>query len=552
MDYIENLQKVVRGRVLSDNVHRILYATDASAYREKPQAVFFPEDKADLINVIKFAADNKISLIPRADGTSLAGQVVGNGLVVDISKTFNKIIEVNVAEKWVKLEPGVVLDELNKILAKDNLFFGPETSTSNRCMLGGMAGNNSCGAHSLIYGSTRDHILEMECVLSDGSEVVFGEISSDEFNEKCTLDSLEGKIYRQIKQLLTDKSLVSEIENQYPAPEIKRRNTGYALDLLLENEIFGDSKARFNMCKLLAGSEGTLAFTSSLKLNLVDIPPKVKALMCVHTRTLREVFDANLVALKHSPVSVELMDKKIMDLTKSNINQNRNRFFVDGDPAAILIVEWFANDIETINKHAAELEAELKTKSMGYAYPMVYGADISKVWELRKAGLGVLTNMPGDAKPVPVIEDTAVRPADLPDYMDDFEQLMTRLGLECVYYAHIATGELHLRPVLNLKDKKHVELFRTVALETAKLVKKYRGSLSGEHGDGRLRGEFIPLMLGDKLYSVLKEIKQTWDPLNIFNPNKIVDTTAMNSSIRYEPGKKTREIETIFDFSADG
>jgi FAD/FMN-containing dehydrogenase/Fe-S oxidoreductase len=552
MDYIGKLQNVVRGRVLSDNVHRILYATDASAYREKPQAVFFPEDKADLITVIKFAGENKISLIPRAAGTSLAGQVVGNGLVVDISKTFNKIIEVNVAEKWVKLEPGVVLDELNKILAKDNLFFGPETSTSNRCMIGGMAGNNSCGAHSLIYGSTRDHVLEMECALSDGSEVVFGEISVDEFNEKCSLDSLEGKIYRQIKQLLSDKSIVSEIEMQYPAPEIKRRNTGYALDLLLENEIFGDSKARFNMCKLLAGSEGTLAFTSTLKLNLVDLPPKVKALMCVHTRTLREVFEANLVALKHSPVSVELMDKKIMDLTKSNINQNRNRFFVDGDPAAILIVEWFANDMETINKHATELEAELKSKSMGYAYPMVYGADISKVWELRKAGLGVLTNMPGDAKPVPVIEDTAVRPADLPDYMDDFEQLMNRLGLECVYYAHIATGELHLRPVLNLKDKKHVELFRTVALETAKLVKKYRGSLSGEHGDGRLRGEFIPLMLGDKLYSVFKEIKQTWDPQNIFNPNKIVDTPAMNSSLRYEPGKKTREIDTIFDFSADG
>ena len=552
MSSMENLQKVVKGKVLTDKVHKILYSTDASAYREIPLAVFFPEDKADLVNAIKFAGENNLSLIPRAAGTSLAGQVVGNGLIVDISKTFNETIERNVVEKWVKVEPGVVLDELNKIVAKDKLFFGPETSTSNRCMMGGMVGNNSCGAHSLIYGSTRDHVLEMECILADGTEVTFGEITPEEFELKCNLGNLEGKIYSHIRSLLSNKEIVAEIELQYPAREIKRRNTGYALDLLLENEIFGDLPAKFNMCKLLAGSEGTLAFTTAIKLNLVDIPPKAKALMCVHTRSLREVFEANLVALKHSPVSIELMDKKIMDLSKENINQNRNRFFVDGDPAAILIVEWFAEDIEIVNKHAAELEAELRSKSMGYAYPMVYGADISRVWELRKAGLGILTNLVGDAKPVPVVEDTAVRPVDLPNYMEDFEALMTKLGLECVYYAHIATGELHLRPILNLKDEKHVELFSTIALETAKLVKKYRGSLSGEHGDGRLRGEFIPLMLGEKLYSVFKELKHTWDPQNIFNPNKIVDTPAMNSSLRYEPGREIKEIDTIFDFSATG
>lgn len=552
MHRIENLQKVVRGNVLADNVHRILYSTDASAYREMPLAVYFPDDKEDLISAIKFAGENNLSLIPRAAGTSLAGQVVGNGLIVDISKTFDRIIEINVHEKWVKVEPGVVLDELNKIVAKNKLFFGPETSTSNRCMIGGMVGNNSCGAHSLIYGSTRDHVLEMECILADGSEVVFGEISVDEFEAKCKINNLEGRIYSHIKSLLSNDEIVFEIGLQFPAPEIKRRNTGYALDLLLENEIFGDLPAKFNMCKLLAGSEGTLAFTTAIKLNLVDIPPKAKALMCVHTHSLREVFEANLIALKHSPVSIELMDKKIMDLSKKNINQNRNRFFVDGDPAAILIVEWFAEDIEEVNEHAVELEAELRSKSMGYAYPMVYGDDISRVWELRKAGLGILTNLVGDAKPVPVVEDTAVRPVDLPDYMEDFEALMKKLGLECVYYAHIATGELHLRPILNLKDEKDVELFRTVALETAKLVKKYRGSLSGEHGDGRLRGEFIPLMLGDKLYSVFKELKQTWDPKNIFNPNKIVDTPLMNSSLRYKPGQKINKIDTIFDFSATG
>lgn len=552
MDIVQTLKKHVKGELNSDNIYRILYSTDASAYREFPTAVFYPEDKQDIIEIIKFAGNNNLSLIPRAAGTSLAGQVVGNGIVVDISRSFNKIIEINTSEKWVKLEPGIVLDELNKILAKDNLFFGPETSTSNRCMIGGMIGNNSCGAHSLIYGSTRDHVLEIDCILSDGSEVCFGEITKTEFAEKCNLQNLEGEIYRQFRDLLNKPDIRNEIETQYPAKEIKRRNTGYALDLLADSEIFENSTNKFNISKLLAGSEGTLAFTVSVKLNLVELPPKTKALMCVHTNTLREVFQANLIALKHSPVSVELMDKKVLDLTKENIQQNRNRFFVQGDPAAILIVEWFANDIETINNHAKQLEAELKANSIAYAYPMVYGSDISKVWELRKAGLGVLANMTGDAKPVPVVEDTAVRPEDLPNYMEDFEALMARLGLNCVYYAHIATGELHLRPVLNLKDKKHVELFREVAFETAKLVKKYRGSLSGEHGDGRLRGEFISFMMGEKLYQTFKEIKNTWDPKNILNPNKIVDTPPMNSFLRYETGAKTKEIKTFFDFSSNG
>lgn len=552
MDRFEELRKSVSCEVLTDNITKILYSTDASAYREMPAAVCIPDTIKDIKEIIKFASETGYCIIPRAAGTSLAGQVVGNGIVVDISKNFNKIHEINVAEKWVKVDPGVVLDELNKIIAKHNLFFGPETSTSNRCMIAGMVGNNSCGAHSLIYGSTRDHLLELECILSDGSEVVFGELSKSEFAEKCTLQSLEGKIYRNIQEVLLNDANSAEIIKQYPHKEIKRRNNGYALDLLLDTEIFSDSNIKFNFCKLLAGSEGTLAFTTGIKLNLVDIPPKQKALMCVHTRTLHEVFEANLIALKHSPVSIELMDKKIMDLTKENINQNRNRFFVDGDPAAILIVEWFADDIETINKHAVELEKELRSLSMGYAYPMVYGADISRVWDLRKAGLGVLTNMPGDAKPVPVIEDTAVRPIDLPSYMDDFEALMKKLELECVYYAHIATGELHLRPILNLKDPKGVELFHTVAEETAKIVKKYNGSLSGEHGDGRLRGEFIPFMLGDIIYKLLVELKNVWDPKEVFNARKIVNTPQMNTSLRYSSGHNKHEIKTIFDFSATG
>ena len=549
--FIENLKKDFNGEVHDSYSRRLMYATDASAYREIPDAVVLPKDKNDIINLVKLASENDISLIPRAAGTSLAGQVVGKGVVVDISKYFNRIIEINTTEKWVRVQPGVVLDELNKRLAGEGLFFGPETSTSNRCMIGGMTGNNSCGAHSLIYGSTRDHVLEINAVLSDGSEAVFGDLTIEKFKEKLLLQNKEGELYRHVYKLLSDKKNEEEIKANYPDPEIKRRNTGYALDLLLDTEPFGGSKS-FNFCKLLAGSEGSLAFFSEIKLNLVDIPPKEVLLLCVHTNTLKEAFTGNLVALKHKPSSVELMDSIILELTKGNIEQNKNRFFIEGNPAAILIVEFTGNTRHELDLKAGGCEEEMKKNGMGYHFPRVYGSDTKKVWNLRKAGLGVLSNMPGDAKPVSVTEDTAVNPVDLPAYMEEFEMLLKQLNLNCVYYAHIATGELHLKPVLNLKDPAHVELFHTVALETAKLVKKYRGSLSGEHGDGRLRGEFIPLMLGNHCYNLLKELKDVWDPKHIFNPNKIINTPPMNTSLRFKPGADVPEPDTIFDFSNEG
>ncbi|MBW6492675.1 MAG: FAD-binding protein [Lentimicrobium sp.] len=528
---------------------RLLYATDASAYRELPAGVCRPKDEDDLKVLIDFARKMKLPLIPRTAGTSLAGQVVGNGLVVDVSKYMTQVLELNVEEHWVRVQPGVVLDELNKMLEPHGLFFGPETSTSNRCMIGGMVGNNSCGSHSLVYGSTRDHTLEINALLSDGSEALFRPLSTSEFEQKCRLENLEGNLYRSIKEMLNSPESQKEIRENYPDPEIERRNTGYALDLLLESEPFTPGKPAFNFCRLLAGSEGTLAFSTEIKLNLVPLPPKEKALICIHCKTLEDAFKGNLVALRHKPVAVELIDNFILQRTKDNISQRKNRFFIKGDPAAILVVELAMETREAIDKLANELEADMRNEGFGYHFPVLYGSDIGKVWALRKAGLGLLSNVPGDKKPVAVIEDTAVNPAVLPAYMADFKELLERLGLDCVYYAHIATGELHLRPVLDLKDPKDVELFHTVALETAKLVKKYRGSLSGEHGDGRLRGEFIPLMLGEHNYQLLKEVKKSWDPEGIFNPGKITDTPRMNSSLRYEPGQITREIETILDFS---
>ena len=321
--------------------------------------------------------------------------------------------------------------------------------------------------------------------------------------------------------------------------------------MLLETEPFAKGGGSFNYAKLLAGSEGTLAFTTAIKLNLVPLPPSHKALVCVHLETVPESLKANLIALKHQPAAVELMDKVILDLTKENIEQQKNRDFVKGDPGAILIVEFAEDDPETINEKSAKMQKEMEAAGYGFHFPVITGPDMQKVWNLRKAGLGILNNMVGDAKPVPVIEDTAVNPEVLPDYIADLEQVFEKYGKQCVYYAHIATGELHLRPVLNLKLKEDVELFHRIADDTTKLVKKYNGSLSGEHGDGRLRGEFIPFMLGEQNYGLFKQLKNAWDPDHIFNPGKITDTPRMNTSLRYEPGVPTREVKTYFDFSKD-
>lgn len=545
------LKNVLEGDIYTDTIQLLAYATDASAYREIPHAVARPKNKNDIIKLVDFATKNKVPLIPRTAGTSLAGQVVGKGIVVDVSKYMNKIIEFNVEERWVRVEPGVVLDELNIVAASYGLFFGPETSTSSRCMIGGMVGNNSCGAHSLIYGSTRDHTLEVDAILSDGSEVNFKSLSPSDFQEKLNLKNLEGDIYRNINEILENEENRKEIEEQYPSKSIERRNTGYALDLLLECEPFTRQGPAFNFCKLIAGSEGTLAFITEIKLNLVSLPPKEKALVCVHLNTVRDALFANLIALEYQPASVELMDKAIMDLTRENITQNKNRFFVQGDPGAILIVEFAEHDVEAIRVKTSNMEAAMREKGFGYHFPLVKGSDMKKVWDLRKAGLGVLSNAPGDAKPVSLIEDTAVDPRVLPDFIEEMQALIDRNKLDVVYYAHIATGELHIKPALNLKDPEHVKIFYEVALETAKLVKKYKGSLSGEHGDGRLRGEFIPLMLGEKNYQLLKLIKKTWDPNGILNPGKITDTPPMNQMLRFKPGQKTRKINTVFDFSDD-
>ena len=545
---LQSLAATLRGDLFFDNTMRTLYATDASSYREMPLAVAIPKTKEDIATLISFAAANNTSLIPRTAGTSLAGQVVGNGIIVDVSKNFTKIIELNKEEGWVRVEPGVIRDELNLFLKPHGLFFGPETSTANRAMMGGMVGNNSCGSNSVIYKSTREHLLEVTAFLSDGSEVVFNTISNDDFHAKCELNTLEGNIYKSLRSMLSNYDNQQEIRKEFPKKSIVRRNTGYAIDVLVDASPFTAGGPAFNFCNLIAGSEGTLAFITEIKLQVVPAPAKETGLLCVHFNTIDESLRANLIGLKYNPSASELIDHYILECTKENKEQSKNRFFVEGDPGAILVIEFVRETIAEILALTNAVEADMRAAGLGYHFPVLFGADTKKIWTLRKAGLGLLSNLPGDEKAVPVIEDTAVDVNDLPAYIKDFNEILKKHGLYSVHYAHAGSGEIHLRPIINLKTIEGNQLFRTIAEEVATLVKKYQGSLSGEHGDGRLRGEFIKQMVGEKNYKLLKEVKYTWDPKGIFNPNKIVDTPSMNSMLRYDPGQVTPAFETIFRF----
>ncbi|RYG15582.1 MAG: FAD-binding oxidoreductase, partial [Chitinophagaceae bacterium] len=538
------------GELFFDNsatheAQKLVYATDASVYQEKPLAVAVPKIPEDIKSLIAFANQNRLTLIPRAAGTSLAGQVVGNGLIVDISKYFNEILEINQKEQFVRVQPGVIRDDLNVALRPFGLMFGPETSTANRAMIGGMIGNNSCGLHSIVWGDTRGNLLEVKCLLSNGQEVVFNELSFEELNEKSRLNSLEGIIYKGVSAMVTNPVNIDVIEKGYPKKSLTRRNTGYALDFLIPNE----GKETFNMCELIAGSEGTLVFVTEAKLKLLPLPPKKDALVCVHFSSLAESLLANIIILKHQPMASELVDKYIMDFTKGHSVYQHNRFFIQDEPEALLMVEFFAETQQELDFKTSALIADLKLAGLGYAYPVVYGPQAKLAWDVRKAGLGLIRNLPGDNQPVNLIEDCAVAPEDLPAYIAELQALLDRHQLKASYYAHAGAGELHVEPMINLKTSEGKALFRAVLKETAALVKKHHGSLSGEHGDGRLRGEFIKDVLGAEVYELLKEVKQLFDPVGVFNANKIVETPPMNEFLRYEADKPVKPIQTIFDFS---
>jgi len=546
---LQGLESGLEGELRTDKMHRLLYAQDASVYTMEPLGVAFPRSREDIQNIVRLADSSGFSVVPRAAGTSLAGQTLGPGLVVDTGRHMNQILELNVEERWVRVQPGVILEDLNRYLEPHGLFFGPDTSTANRCMIGGMIGNNSCGTHSILYGNTMQHVLELGVVFSDGTYELLRPWDSDEFAEALQRKDRLGEGLRAIDAIVRKHG--ETIVDGYPRADVIRRNTGYPLDDIERRRPYSDHGEPFSLARFLCGTEGTLGITTEAKLSLVDAP-RERLVVCAHFASLTEAMKATVLAIKHNPSAVELVDKTILDQTKNNLEQERNRFFVEGDPEGVLIIEFYRDTVDELEAAAAEVTDELRSAGVGYSYPIIRPPDDKKVWNLRKAGLGLLMGVPGDKKAVSVVEDTAVPVEDLPDYIAEFMQLMDKYGTSSVYHAHASVGELHLRPELNLRDPEDVEKFKGIARDTTDLVRTYRGSLSGEHGDGRVRSPLIERFYGEEIYGFHREIKTAFDPQNVFNPGVIVDPEPMDSNFRAPVGTEPPDVEkTHFDWSRD-
>lgn len=545
---LQQLKNSLQGTLHIDSLSRVIYATDASVYKKKPLAVAYPKSSADIQKLIRFADSNKIGLIPRSGGTSLAGQCVGDGIVVDVSRHLNRILEIDPNNATARVEPGVIRDQLNTALVEKGLFFGPNTSTSKYCTLGGMVGNNSSGSTSIRYGVTRDKVVSVKGFFSDGSEATFRDLDTQTLKQKTKQQNLEGKVYQLLVEALSQEERQKQIREFFPDATIHRRNTGYALDALLDRQPFNKQGAPFSLCPLIAGSEGTLFFITEITLKLDMMPPPHKRMVVAHFDSVKKSLKAVVPAMKHELQTCELMDKAVLDCTKNNKSQLQNRFFIEKDPQALLLLE-LARD----SQHEAETAAKALCDSLSaygaYALPILKDQGIDQALELRKSGLGALGNMIGDAKAVACVEDTAVPLTQLSSFIEEFTDLMASHNQKAVYYAHAGAGELHLRPILDLKKTAHIRLFRTITSEVAQLVKKYRGSFSGEHGDGIVRSEFIPTMVGEDNYAFFQELKSTFDPKGIFNPGKIVNPYPMDQNLRAQA--PTPEIETTLDFSSN-
>ncbi len=519
-------------------------------YQEVPKGVSFPKTISDIQTLVLKANKEGFSITARSAGTSLAGQTTGNGVIMDLSRFMTKIVEIDKEKHVTKVQPGVIRDQLNDKAGESGLLFGPDTSTTNRCMIGGMIGNNSSGSFSIKYKTTREHIIEIDAILSDGSRAKFKPLTNSELEEKKKLKNLEGSIYRGMISILEKHQ--ESIKKNYPHPEIIRRNTGYALDKLLEMEPFKKGGKPFNLCELLCGSEGTLAMTGSAVLNLEETD-KIQKLVIPQFRTLHESMEATVEAVKFDPGAVELVDDIILNATKANPEQSQNRFFLEGEPKGILIIQFSGNDEHEIDRKIQELVKTLDEKNLGYAFPVLSDASKMKsVWELRKAGLGLLMGLGKDARSPTFCEDTAVRVQDLPAYVERFQKILDKYDTNCVFYAHASVGELHLRPMIDTTTEEGIEKMKAMAEEIAELVGEFRGSLSGEHGDGRARAPYIEKVLGKEMIPLLKQVKELWDPNYIFNPGKIVDAPPIEQDLRFSPKYISKPVDTEFHWRKEG
>jgi FAD/FMN-containing dehydrogenase/Fe-S oxidoreductase len=543
-----HLRRHLQGEVRFDDTSRRLYSTDASIYQIEPLGVVIPRTVEDVYVTVQVATEMRVPITARGGGTSLSGQSIGPGVVLDFSKYLHHILAIDPGARVARIQPGVVLDQLNRALARHELQFGPEVATASRANLGGMIGNNSAGSRSIVYGKTLDHVRRLDAVLADGTLASFGPVSATEWERKASLATLEGSIYRTLQQVVVDNA--AEIRRRFP--RILRRVSGYNLDVLDQGlAAFGNGQPRtpVGVHQLIVGSEGTLAVVTEAELNLVP-QPAARGLLVPHFATLGAAMDALAACLEFQPSAVELMDQMLIDLARNNLSLRNTMQAVEGRPAALFMVE-FCGDTEA---EVADRVDKLQKRLHGVAgitalVPALDPALRNPLWNLRSAAVPLLLGLPGDRKPVTFVEDTAVAPEHLPEFVARFQDVLSRHGTNGAFYGHASVGCLHIRPVLNLKDVEDVARMRRITEDVTDLVLEFGGALSGEHGDGLARSEWNRKMFGEPVYQAFRRVKQAFDPHNLLNPGKIVDAPAMTDNLRYGPGYAPQDPPTLFDYT---
>ncbi len=536
----DELARRVSGEVRFDTFSRVLYSTDASIYQMEPVGVVIPRNEEDVLAVLEVARDNKVPVLPRAGGTGLAGQSVNHAIVIDFSKYLNQVVELNREEQWVRVQPGIVLDQLNRYLAPSGLQYAPDPTTSNRACVGGGIGNNTCGAHSVIYGKTLDHIKEVDVVLADASRASFSALSPGELAARLKGEGLESDIYRGVLRIAREN--LTEIEARYP--RVMRRVSGYNLDSFLGEE-------PVNLTKMVVGSEGTLCVVTQAKVNLVP-RPTMTSLSVLHFADIFEASEATKEVLLHGPSSVEVLDRMVLDRSRESVGQARNLAFVEGDPGAMLLVEFYGESEAELQAKMERLKADMAHKRLGYAcVNLLTRADQDMVWNVRKGGLGLLMSTHGDAKPIPFVEDPAVDPEKLGEFVRRFDEVVRNHNTQAGYYGHASVGCLHIRPLVSLKSAEGIEKMIAIGEEISDLVKEFGGSMSGEHGDGIVRGVWTEKMFGPEIYQAFRDLKSAFDPQGIMNPGKIIDCPPMRENLRYGADYQAQPFPVHLDFSLD-
>ncbi len=527
----------LQGEVRFDRIFRALHSTDASVYQIVPLGVVVPRCSEDVVRTVYLCNEYQASITARGGGTSQAGQAIGPGVQLDFSKYMNRLLEVDQAGQTAWVEPGMVLDDLNAHLHPLGLHLPLDLSTSSRATIGGMIANNSAGTRSVVYGKTLDYILELKVVLADGSVVLLRPLEPRELEARSARDDLEGACYRTVRSLATQHQ--DEIRRRYPG--ILRRVGGYNLDE------FVPSDHPFNLCRLLVGSEGTLGLIVEARVRLVPLPA-ARVVCSVQFDELLEAMAATPAILEHQPAAVELVDRFILDTTRGKTEFEPLRDFIAGDPGAVLIVEFFGQEVQIDS-----LEADLCARGLGHhIHRAIDPVAQARIWDLRKAALGLSMSQRGDAKSISFVEDTAVAPEHLHDYIARFLEILAKYDTQAGFYAHASVGLLHIRPVVDMKTADGVHKFEAIAGEISDLVLEYGGALSGEHGDGLVRAPFQQKMFGPVLYDAFCRVKETFDPGYLLNPGKIVHAPPLTANLRFGTGYSTREVETTFDFSDFG